>query len=399
MIRLEAEDSMSETEPSETQSPLPEGAKPGNWQGYDLILPLVAAICVILGWYVVIDYERAALEVAHQAPGLVARVWRMRLIMAFGGVGGLGLAWLAARDARKRRQAERELERLNAELAHRVVRRTAELRARTKDLRESRLREKLREKEAEVAFQAGLVEAAGQYLHDVGNALSALELELLRLSRATEGTERIAAAFDSLAGDIAASRIEEAGRLLLALREAVLDRAFPRINAARDALDEIKEHMSDELERRRGEFERGGLPVRYHQLLRVDLELEAVLDRLPRAAGSDPVHRDIDAPVGVRTRKHAFLTGLAALLRQALDTAPGRVTVRLRQEPDSRAVLTVEGAGEDCAQGTAVASFINFLNENNGSFRFDAGAGGHPSLLVVAIGSAEETPHDLPAGP
>lgn len=376
---------MSVTEPAPPES----APRKGTWQGADFLLPLVAAVCVVLGWFVVLDYEQTAMVLGGNLPGVLERVWRLRLMMAFGSVGALGLAWLAARDARKRRLAEEALEGLNAELARRVVRRTAELRARTKALRESRLREQLREREAEVAFQAGLVEAAGQYLHDVGNALSSLELELMRLSRAVDGAERIAAVFDALAEDVAAVRTEEAGRLLASLREAVLGRTLTRVARSKNALVEIKDAMSAELECRRGEFERGGQPVRYLQSFRVDNELAAVLDRLPRAAGSDPVVRDIAAPVTVRARKHAFLTGLAALLRQALDTAPGQVVVRLRQESGGRAVLTVEGALESCATGPSVSSFINFLNENNGIFCFEPASPGRAAALVVAIGSVD----------
>lgn len=375
---------MSLTAPVPEPRP-PKRTVPDGWQGADFLLPLVAAVCVVLGWLVVLDYERTVLALAPHLGDVVERVWRLRLMLAFGSVGGLGLAWLAARDARKRRLAEDELEQANAELANRVVRRTAELRARTKALRESRLREQLREREAEVAFQAGLVEAAGQYLHDVGNALSSLELELLRLSRSLDGADRFETVFDTLAAALAEGRTEEAGRLVASLRQALFSRTLPRVLGSRDALVEIKERMSGELERRRGDFERGGQPVHYFQSFRVDVELAAVLDRLPRVAGSDPVVRELAAPVTVRARKHAFLTGLAALLRQALDTAPGPVAVRLRQEPGGRAVIAVEGASESCATGPSVAAFINFLNENGGVMRFESAASGHAPRLVVEV--------------
>lgn len=353
----------------------------------DLLLPVAAAICVFLGWYVFLDYERAVMTLAGQTPLLARRIWGLRLMMLLASVGGLGLAWLAARDARRRRLAEAELERFNAELSRRVVRRTAMLRARTKDLHDSRLRERLREKEAEVAFQAGQVEAAGIYLHGVGNALSSLELELLRLKKAINGAKRVETAFDALAGSLEAGQLEEADRLLAALREVVLVRGGARLSGAFNALSEIKDRMADELERRRGEFERRGPPPPYLQTFRVDLELAAVLDRLPRVMGSDPVGRDIDLPVTVSNRKHPYLTGLAGLLRQILDMAPGGVVVRLRQA-GQQAVVIVEGAGEESLRGPVVAEFIDFLNENNGSFHFEPAAANRPSRLEVTLGNA-----------
>jgi len=371
----------------------PENVAPKGPAGGDVLLPLAVALCVVLGWYVILDYERTALELAPHAPALLERVWSLRLMMAFLSVGGLGLGWLAVRDATGRRNAEAALKRLNAALASRVERRTEALRTRTAALRESQLRETLREKEAEVAFQAGLVEAAGHYLHDVGNALSALDLELLRLGKATEGADRLQAAFANLAGDIDAGRRDEAGRLLGSLREAVLGRAFPRVLAAQTALSEIKGRMADDLERRRDAFALDGGPRHYVQTFRLDLELAAMLDRLPRSAGSDPVVRDIEVPVTVRTRKHAFLTGLAGLLRQTLDHVSGPVAVRLRQDVDLGGTIVVEGAAAEGVSGPAVSACINFLNENNGSLRFEAAGNGQPSRLVVVIGEA------LPATP
>jgi hypothetical protein len=41
----------------------------------DLLLPLAAAICIFLGWYVFLDYEQATMVWAEQAPALLRRIW------------------------------------------------------------------------------------------------------------------------------------------------------------------------------------------------------------------------------------------------------------------------------------------------------------------------------------
>lgn len=351
----------------------------------DILLPLAMVLCVVLGWYVELDYERTAVELAPQAPVLLSRVWGLRLMMSLLTLGSLGLAWLAAHDAKGRRRAEAELQKLNAVLADRVVRRTAALKASTEALRDARLREVVREKDAAVAFQAGLLAAAGQYFHDVGNALSALELELLRLGKAIEGADRLRTVFLTVAGHIEAGRLEAAASLLTALREAVLSRTYPRVRASQQAINQIRDRMLDELEHRRASFDRDGSPERYIQSFRLDLELAAVLDRLPRAAGSDPVVRDIDLPITVRTRKHAFLTGLAEWLRQLLDNASGPVTVRLGRGEAGRVVFSVEGVRECDTTGPDAATFINFLNENEGTLRFEPEAGQTPPRYLVEL--------------
>jgi len=353
----------------------------------DLILPLAASICIFLGWYVFLDYERLILTQLAAGPQVAARVFQMRLVMGLVSVGGLGLALLAARDARRRRVAEAALLVAHAALARRMARRTAILRTRTRALREARLRERLAESEAEAAFVAGRLEAAGAYLHEVGNSLSALDLELLRLTRALAAGPRLAAAFAALARDIRSGDAEKALSAAAVLEETVLSRAMPRLGAGVAALAEVKDRMTSELERHRGEFERRAKARPYLQEVRLEEEVAAILDCMPRAAGSDPVLRDLSGEVRVRTRKQPLLAGLAALLRQALDAATGPVTVRLEGRPGGRAVLILDGVGRPEIGEAAVAAGINFLNENCGAVRYEPPEAGRPARLVIEIAS------------
>lgn len=362
----------------------------------DLILPLAAAICIILAWFVFLDYERLVSFQLAALPQVEGRLFRMRLVMGLVSVGGLGLSLLASRDARRRRLAEAALLVAHAALARRMARRTDLLRSRTRALREARLRERLAESEAESAFAAGRLEAAGAYLHEVGNSLSALDLELLRLGRALAAGPRLAGAFATLARDIRSGDSERALAAAAVLEEAILGKAVPRLAAGVAALAEVKGHMAAELERHRGEFERRAKVRPYLQEVRLDEEVAAILDRMPRAAGSDPVLRELARDVRVRTRKQPFLAGLAALLRQALDAATAPVTVRLEKAPGGRAVLILEGAGLPESGEAAVAAGINFLNENGGAVRHQPAEPGRPARLVIEVADrcAELTPSD-----
>ena len=358
----------------------------------DLILPLAAAICIVLGWYVFLDYERLIQTQLAAGPQVATRLFQMRLMMGLVSLSGLGLALLAARDARRRRLAEAALQVAHAALARRMARRTDILRARTRALREARLRERLAESEAEAAFAAGRLEAAGAYLHEVGNSLSALDLELLRLTRALAVEPRLAAAFVALARDIRSGDSEKALATAAVLEETVLSRAMPRLGAGVAALAEVKARMTADLERRRGEFERRAKTPPYLQEVRLDQEVAAILDCMPRAAGSDPVARDLPGAVRIRTRKQPFLAGLAALLRQALDAATGPVTVRLQTAPGGRVVLALDGVGQPETSEAAVAAGINFLNENGGAVRHQPAEPGRASRLVIEIADRSREP-------
>ncbi|EKO38327.1 MAG: hypothetical protein B193_2966 [Solidesulfovibrio magneticus str. Maddingley MBC34] len=364
----------------------------------DVVLPLAAAICIIIGWTVILDYESVILPLAASSPSIGSRVQLMRLVMGLLSIGGLGLALLAARNGRRRREAEAALLLAHDALSQRMARRTDLLRTRTRALRESRLRERLAETEAEAAYAAGQVEAAGAYLHGVGNAISAMDLELLRLSRALAAAPRLDAAFAAVAESLRGSQPDRAEADLESLRQTLLDRAMPRLAAGIAAVAELKDRMAADLERHRGEFERRDKREPYLQDVRLDEELAAILDRMPRAAGSDPVAREIAPGLRLRTRKQPFLAALAALVRQALDAAVGGVTVRLYPASGGRAVLVVEGASLPGGDVGPVAAGINFLNENGGAVRQEPATASQPPRLVIEMAGQPTTSTDPSAG-
>lgn len=118
------------------------------------------------------------------------------------------------------------------------------------------------------------------------------------------------------------------------------------------ALGEIKARMLDDLERYPEAFERRGRPRHYLAAVRLNEELGAILDRMPRSAGHDPVARDIAAGVVVTVRRQPFLTGLRPpCSRQVLDAATGAVTVRLGRAPESAVILVLEGTRPRSRQG------------------------------------------------
>lgn len=364
----------------------------------DMLLPLAAAICIIIGWTVVLDYESVTQPLAASSPAIGSRIQLMRLVMGLLSIGGLGLAMLAARNGRRRREAEAALLLAHDALSQRMARRTDLLRTRTRALRESRLRERLAETEAEAAYAAGQVEAAGAYLHGVGNAISAMDLELLRLSRALAAAPRLEAAFAAVVEGLRGGQLDRAAADLESLRQTLLERAMPRLAAGVAAVAELKDRMAADLERHRGEFERRDKREPYLQEVRLDEELTAILDRMPRAAGSDPVAREIVPGLRLRTRKQPFLAALAALVRQALDAAVGAVTVRLYPASGGRAVLVVEGASLPGGDVGPVAAGINFLNENGGVVRQEPASASQPPRLVIEMAGQPPQTTDPSAG-
>jgi hypothetical protein len=193
-----------------------------------------------------------------EASGVVRQSRNAMVMVGLMTVGGLGLIILSAKNIVRRRQAEIELERANTELEDRVARRTEELQAQTKALMESRMRERLREKEAEIAFQAGLVESAGTYLHTTGNALTSLEGLFLKMRRTLEAMAGADGAFAAARTALAEALGREdsfAAQSLNELESALLGRAVPRLADTLTEMAELKIRMIAELEGRRALFD------------------------------------------------------------------------------------------------------------------------------------------------
>jgi hypothetical protein len=314
----------------------------------------------------------------------VARQSRNAMVMmGLMSLGGLGLIILSAGNIVRRSRAELALERTNSELEARVARRTEELAVKTKALFDSRMRERLSEKEAEIAFQAGLVESAGSYLHTTGNALTSLEGLFLKMRRTLSAAARTREAFETALQAAALAPGGAHGPAAQGVRDletALLDRAVPRLTEILQEMTEVKSRMIAELEGRRTEFESRSDRARLVQAV----DLGRMLVDLGEEARPEFEVRYLTltvadtAGVVVRTVRRQVAQGLSRCLAMVRDAAlfgqPGEVAVRAGRGPDGRARVFVEARGgaflgtDPSRDDPELLAFINFLNENHGVF-------------------------------
>jgi len=317
------------------------------------------------------------------ATGVARQSRNAMVMMGLMSLGGLGLVILSAGNIVRRRRAEVALERTNSELEARVARRTEELAIKTKALFDSRMRERLSEKEAEIAFQAGLVESAGSYLHTTGNALTSLEGLFLKMRRTLSAASRTREAFEAARQAAALAPGGGDGPAAQGVRDletALLDRAVPRLTEVLGEMAEVKSRMIAELEGRRTEFESrrdraplvqavdlGRMLVDLGEEARPEFEVRYLTLTVSDAAG-----------VVVRTVRRQVAQGLTRCLAMVRDAAlfgqPGEVACRAGRGPDGRPRVFMQARGaaflgtDPSRDDPELLAFINFLNENHGVF-------------------------------
>ena len=356
----------------------------------------------------------AATGVAEQSRNAIA-------MMVLISIGGLGLAFTSTRNIIERRKAEVDLAEANADLEEKVKRGARELAAKSQALMESRLREKIKEKEAQIAYASGLIQSAGEYLHHFGNSLSGLEALLLKVRTVLDSTSRYSTALATIreAHDEALANsggMDRTRQYLDLFEEALMRRAVPRLRENVEAMMELKERMIASIESQRKAFERMTNGERYVQ----PVDLKEILGNIVserRSAYKDMnvlLETDIKETVSVITRKHPVIHGLNALIDLAAASArrenptAARVMISLRPAKTEHGgaviVITDNGRGEKSGppddkagawQGNPASilhGFMNFLNENNGKLTVAANRDG--GEYVVELGTVRQGDED-----
>ena len=364
------------------------------------------------GWIVGMS---APLSEILRISGAADRSRATMFIMILITVGGLGLAFTSTQNIIRRQRAERRLAAANAELEVRVERRTRELAAKTKALAEAGLREKIQEKEAELAYKSGLLESTGQYLHNIGNSLTSLEVLLLRIKKVLASAKHYSKALSAirLAHSEALSkggRDDQTLDYLDLFEDVLVRRAIPRLQDNVEAMLRLKKRMVSVMSRQRREFEGGERPDGLVRDVDVGEMLKTLVEENRPGCRRRGIvlETEIEGGLVVRNRKHPLFHGLDAVLACAVDSTAavdpgnGRIEVFAGRGEQGRVVVTVADTGlglppeeidAACRSGgryaIALHSFINFLNEHNGAMRAVSQGVNRGSRYIVEIGDAE----------
>lgn len=298
-----------------------------------------------------------------------------------------------------------------------------QLAERTRLVVEGRIREGLKEQEAELAYNAGLFESASMYIHNIGNSVTAMSGRLLALRRVIRAfaeypeafvelrkAHREAVAHGETAHDPTPHQIDR-------IEELFLGRLVGQLSNLSDALSDIRDRIAGTVKHQQDSFVMARrTTARFVQPISFAAMLETVVSDLRDTfdVGAITVEKDFDDPVTVRNQRFQLMHGFTNILLNAVDSiaespnkGSGVITITLRQPrgPGGPAVVQIADNGcgirdEDLAHlfsagfttkpqghGLGLHSFLNFLNENNGSISASNRVDGIGAVFSVEVGN------------
>jgi signal transduction histidine kinase len=287
---------------------------------------------------------------------------------------------------------------------------------------ESQFREKMKEKEAELAYNTGLFESASSYLHNIGNSLAALDGKLLNIRKVLDAGRQYPdvlriireAHGETLAKQGQDDRVPE---YLDRLETVLIGEAMPRLRKNIDDIAEIKEQMIVTIRHQQDMFSQTKQRTsKYVQEISIGEIMENILtDFAPSLQKRQiKVRTDIDPRIIVRSQKHQMIHGLNNLIKNAIEAIDmssnsecgeiqvsvcriseesGRLLIRIRDNgigirpKDMHRLFTSGFTTKPDGHGLGLHSFLNFLNENNGSLEAVSQGPGKGAEFIVEIGN------------
>ena len=295
-----------------------------------------------------------------------------------------------------------------------------ELQSSIHDAIASQLREKTKEKDALIAYNAGLFESASSYFHNIGNALAGIDGKLLNIRKVLESCAQYPEAFRMMR-EAHAAAVTNGGEadltpeLLTRLEEILLKRALPRIAENVEAIAKSQHHMAQTIRFQQDMFNQSRQRnVRFVQTIDMAELIENVVDdfRPSMARHRITAHMELDRGITIRNQKNPLIHGLTNIIKnaiEAIDATPNgnreiRVILRSKPGDSKRAVIQVIDSGigispEDMpslfhsgfttktdGHGLGLHSLLNFLNENNGSIKVTSPGPNQGAEFILEIG-------------
>ncbi len=297
-----------------------------------------------------------------------------------------------------------------------------ELQDSIQNLVESQLRVKTKEKDALIAYNAGLFESASSYFHNIGNAVTGIEGRLSDIRRALESTAQYPEAFRLIreAHAAALNRDGEPDRMpemLARLEDILLHRMLPRIQQDIDVISQSQQHIIQTIKYQQDSFnqftQKG---QKFVQSINVTELIEGLVEDFQPTLEKRQiaVHMDLEPGATVRNQRNPLIHGLTNIFYNAMDavdaTSEKHKEIRFmlrsihgeRNNTRVRLELQDNGVGikdEDRpflfrsgfttkprGHGLGLHSFMNFLNENNGSIKVESAGPNGGATFIVEVG-------------
>ncbi len=290
---------------------------------------------------------------------------------------------------------------------------------RTKELIDAKLREKIKETELELAYNAGLFESASSYLHNIGNALSELDDKVLNIQHILDSMKQYPEIFKKIK-EIPLP--DSSLKYINKFEDILLNRVIPALNTSVEEISEIQSHMIMTIKHQQEAFiETGKKREKFIQHFSVKELVENILYDFQPALEQKNIKVETEfssSDLFINNQKHQIIHGIINLIKNSMEAIEegdnkdkGHIFIKadkiFRNDTEDRVVIIFRdnGAGikeEDMSSvfksgfttkqygyGLGLHSFLNFLNENNGSISVSSDGVNRGAEFRVEIGNLD----------
>jgi len=276
-----------------------------------------------------------------------------------------------------------------------------ELDIRTNEYVQSQLRERMAEKDAEIAYRAGLFESASSYLHNIANSLTMLDAKvmlmknvLVALSKTSMGFDRAKKLLES--SSATTEQKEELGSYLHDFDKALSSDIFSEMEEITLSIESIKNHAIESIRHQQDIFNDSNVAMKnYVQDFDVSLMLENLVEdyRVNCLIKGINLELECEKSLKIETMKFQFQSGISNIIKNAIESIEqseqyhtGKISIQASQKSHSiNITIKDNGVGietqnisnlfkagyttKNSGHGLGLHAFNNFLNAHNGNIR------------------------------
>jgi len=305
-------------------------------------------------------------------------------------------------------------------LTHNFNKVSFELDARTKAYVEVQLKEKMREKDAEIAYKVGLFESASSYLHNIGNTLTMIDSKILSLHHVIEALEKSTFGFKKVmafvdASDAKATQKEEMQSFLLDFQKALSEDITQELNEITSNIETINKHATISIHHQQDLFnDNAEKKEDYIQTFDVTLMLEELIEDYRVLFSKKNIHMHLHATNGLflQSIKFQFHSGVSNILKNAYEAIlafghpiAGKIEI-FASNRENKICITLKDNGvgikpqnaqkllksgfttKEDGHGLGLHSFNNFLNSHNGTLSFHSDGDLLGCVWIIEIGDS-----------
>lgn len=295
-----------------------------------------------------------------------------------------------------------------------------ELDMRTQEYIQAQMREKMKEKDAQIAYRAGLYESATSYLHNVGNSLTMLDAKLLSLRGSVASLKKSELGFEKSiemikALETGAAAKEKLLSFMQNFKEALTQEVTAEIIDSTDEIYNIKEHAVHMIRDQQDGFHHMQTTNNFTQRFSLNEMFEDMIEdyRLVCMQQGIKVQFDAEGAFFLQTVKYRFQSGIVNAFKNAFESIvaseqkeSGQIVISLRKK-ESRIVIEIQDNGLGIAQedmhklfsfgfttkkrgnGFGLHAFNNFLNSIGGKITMTNNRDKKGATLHIELGASD----------